>query len=284
MLQEKFTAEIETLKARYPEQRSAVLPLLYMAQDTYGPLTPEVIREVADILEMPYTDVFEVVSFYTLFYVEPFGKWVIQVCDDVPCCYVGAEELIAQLKQQLGIREEEVTDDGLFSLHRVKCLASCHRAPVVQANLSYFYDVTADMAEALLNYLRRQADSPQASRVSGIHAEDFAPTPDGTFRQIERRIGPIPTPPSSGVAVAEEQKASQEAADSVPAEPVQSEAAQRADEESPVKPDPDRAPAHAHPDPQAREEERVGETPAPPQQQEPPEEQADPNATRRETE
>lgn len=75
MLKDTHTAEIEAIRSRYADQRSAVLPLLYIAQDTYGYLSRDVIREVADILSMPYTDVFEVVSFYTLFYERPVGKW-----------------------------------------------------------------------------------------------------------------------------------------------------------------------------------------------------------------
>ncbi len=103
MLLETHRAEIETILSRYDSRRSAVLPLLYLAQDTYGYLTEAAIREVAAILGLPPTDVFEVVGFYTLFYNRPVGTWVLQVCDDVPCCYLGAEELISALKQSLGV-------------------------------------------------------------------------------------------------------------------------------------------------------------------------------------
>jgi NADH-quinone oxidoreductase subunit E len=195
MLQEKFGPEIEALVARYPARRSAVLPVLYMAQDIYKELTPDAIREVAEVLDMSYTDVFEVVGFYTLLYDLPVGKWMIQVCDDVPCCYLGAEELISTLKQKLNIREDQTSADGMFTLQRVKCLAACHRAPVVQANLCYIYDVTADMADALLRHLQEISESEQISSVSGKFAEDFEPVGDGTFRMLERAGGPVP--PSS---------------------------------------------------------------------------------------
>lgn len=185
-LLETHQAEIEAIVARYASKRSAVLPLLYLAQDTYGYLTDEAIREVATILDLPPTDVYEVVGFYTLFYDRPVGTWVLQVCDDVPCCFCGAEELITALKQALGIREEETTADGMFTLQRVKCLAACDRAPVLQANLDYVYDVTPERVEVLLNNLRARAAEARKRGVSGRFAEDFEFTRDGRLVQIER--------------------------------------------------------------------------------------------------
>ncbi|MBC8160641.1 MAG: NAD(P)H-dependent oxidoreductase subunit E [Roseiflexaceae bacterium] len=161
-------AEIDTLLARYAQRRSAVLPLLYIAQDTYGHLTDDAVREVAEIIGMPATDVFEVVGFYSLYYTKPMGKWVLQVCDDVPCCFCGAEELITALEQALGLRAHgETTRDGMFTLERVKCVAACNKAPVLQANLDYIYNLTADKADELLNELRRRADSGEQLSVSG---------------------------------------------------------------------------------------------------------------------
>ncbi len=191
-LLEHHGAEIERIRARYADRRSALLPVLYIAQDTYGTLTGDAIREVAEVLDLPPTDVFEVVGFYTLFYEMPLGKWVVQVCDDVPCCYLGAEDLIERLQATLNAQLERPTADGMFLLQRVKCLAACDRAPVVQANLSFFYDVTADRADALINFLREHADTAQANSVSGHYAEDYEPGDDGTFRQIVRDMGDMP--------------------------------------------------------------------------------------------
>lgn len=208
-LRETHAAEIEALLARYDSRRSALLPLLYIAQDTYGPLTRESIQEVADILELPYTDAFEVVGFYTLyyekhFYGDQFGKWVVQVCDDVPCCYLGAEELVSTLEQTLGVGIDQPTDDGLFVLQRVKCLAACDRAPVVQANLCYFYDVLAERADAMLAFLRANTDTQQANSVSGHFAKDYEPGPNGTFQPVPMHLSPLesiqstaPTPAST---------------------------------------------------------------------------------------
>lgn len=188
MLKQTYAAEIEQLLSRYASPRSAVLPLLYIAQDHYGTLSQAAIQEVADVLGLPATDVFEVVGFYTLFYDRPVGRWMVQVCDDVPCCYCGAEELIEVLKHQLGISEEQTSNDGMVTLQRVKCLAACHRPPVVQANLSYFYDVTAERADAFIRFLREHAESQQAQSVSGHAAEDYEPDESGGFRLIERRL------------------------------------------------------------------------------------------------
>jgi NADH-quinone oxidoreductase subunit E len=178
--------EIAAIRARYASARSAVLPLLYIAQDTYGHLTPAAVREVAAILELPPTDVFEVVGFYTLFYNRPVGTWMLQVCDDVPCCYLGAEELVEALKQTLGIAEEQTTPDGMFTLQRVKCLAACDRAPVLQANLDYLYDVTADKAGPLLADLRARAADAKRRGVSGRFAEDFEVAAGGAVAHLDR--------------------------------------------------------------------------------------------------
>jgi NADH-quinone oxidoreductase subunit E len=170
-LREKYGQEIDAILARYAEKRSAVLPVLYIAQDEYGYLTEEAIREVAEILELPYTDVFEVVGFYTLLYNQPVGTWVLQVCDDVPCCFLGAEELVAELERKLNIRVNQTTSDGMFTLQRVKCLADCDHAPVLQANLEYYRNLTPDQLDGLLEELRRRAASGERLSISGRFAE-----------------------------------------------------------------------------------------------------------------
>ena len=170
-LHEKYSQEIESILSRYGQKRSAVLPLLYIAQDEYGYLTEGAIREVAEILDMPYTDVFEVVGFYTLFYDKPVGKWVLQVCDDVPCCFLGAEDLVAHLERTLEIKVNGTTADGMFTLQRVKCLADCDHAPLLQANLEYYRNLTPEKLDALLAQLRQRAASGEPLSVSGRLAE-----------------------------------------------------------------------------------------------------------------
>lgn len=243
MLLDTHREEIEATVARYANPRSAVLPLLYIAQDTYGHLDDNAIREVASILGLPATDVFEVVGFYTLFYNRPVGTWMLQVCDDVPCCYLGAEELIAALKDSLGIQEEQTTPDGMFTLQRVKCLAACDRAPMLQANLDYVYDVTPDRVEGLLNDLRARASEAKRRGVSGRQAEDYEFGPDGRLVQIER-FGPYKNRWGAVQPRADEQaKAAAEEAESAPAAPAQAAAEERTETEAPTQPAPDRSPA-----------------------------------------
>jgi NADH-quinone oxidoreductase subunit E len=268
MLLETHKSEIDTLLSQYADRRSVVLPLLYIAQDTYGYLSNEAIAEVATILDLPTTDVFEVVGFYTLFYNHPVGKWMLQVCDDVPCCYCGAEELIDTLKKKLNIREEETTADGMFTLQRVKCLAACDRAPMLQANLEYVYDVTPERVDALLDDLRARADRGEPLSVSGRAAEDYE-WEDTTLKQIARKLGEMPAGPLDQVAP-EPKKAAAEEAAGVPAEPAQEAAEAQAEAESPVEPSPDAAPAGAHPDPEQKDEQGV--LPPNPAQRETPEE------------
>src|SRR5262245_8561929 len=170
-LREKHGQEIDSILARYAQKRSAVLPILYIAQDEYGYLTDEAIRAVAGMVQLATTDVFELVGFYTLFYNRPVGKWVLQVCDDVPCCFLGAEEIVADLESKLGINADETTADGMFTLQRVKCLADCDRAPVVQANLEYYRNMTPEKVDAMLTELRRRAESGEQLSISGRLAE-----------------------------------------------------------------------------------------------------------------
>lgn len=175
MLYDKHRAEIDTILAKYPTKRSALLPLLYVAQDEYGRLDQNSLREVAEILELPYTDVFEVAGFYTLFYNENVGKVVLDVCDDVPCCFCGAEELVADLENRLGVHAGHgasgTTADGMFTVRRVKCIAACDQAPVLQANLEFHNKVTPDKVGDLLAELRRNVEAGQTISISGRFAK-----------------------------------------------------------------------------------------------------------------
>jgi NADH-quinone oxidoreductase subunit E len=171
-LRQQHGAEIDAILARYPQKKSAILALLYIAQDTYGQLTDEAVREVAQIIDVPPTDVFEVVGFYTLLYDDKVGKMVLQVCDDIPCAFCGAEELMANLQERLGIHSEETTPDGIFTLQRVKCLAACDKAPLLQANLDYYGNLdTTEKVDALLEQLRARVANNDRISISGRLAE-----------------------------------------------------------------------------------------------------------------
>jgi NADH-quinone oxidoreductase subunit E len=149
--------DIERHLAKYPNKRSAVMPLLYMAQEEYGHITPEAIEEIAGLLEMSATDVKSLVGFYTMYHDRPKGKYLIQICDDLPCALRGSGEILEYLIQKLGIQSGETTEDGLFTLETVMCIAACDRAPVVQVNFHYHEYMTKEKVDALIDELRRQA-------------------------------------------------------------------------------------------------------------------------------
>ena len=138
MLTEKYPDEIQTILAKYPpeQKRSAVMPLLFLAQCEQGYVTKQAMNEIAEILDISATDVASVVGYYTLYHSEPGGKYRIQVCTDLPCALRGAEEFLEKLCENLGIRVGETTADGLVSVEAVKCLAACDKAPMFQVQSS----------------------------------------------------------------------------------------------------------------------------------------------------
>ncbi len=154
MLIEKYKDQIEKTLSKYPDRRSAVMPMLYLAQQEYGYLTREAMAEVADICEMSPTQVRSLVGFYTMYSEKPKGKYLIQVCTDLPCALRGAEQFYAELKEYLGVEEGEVTPDGLFSIEPVMCLAACDKAPMMQINFSYCEGLDIDKAKAIIDDLR----------------------------------------------------------------------------------------------------------------------------------
>lgn len=144
--------------ARYPEgrQRSAILPLLDIAQRQCGGWLPEpALRYVGDFLKVPHVAVMEVVTFYTMFNLKPVGRHFVQVCTTTPCWLRGSDEIVAACKKHLGIGMNETTADGEFTLTEVECLGACVNAPVVQINDDYYEDLDAESAARLIEALKR---------------------------------------------------------------------------------------------------------------------------------
>jgi len=163
LLQQTFPSEMAAAIAKYPDGRSAsaVLNLLYLAQAAYGRITAEAIEEVAQALAMDPTQVRGVVGFYTLLKEEPHGKYVVHYCTDLPCALRGAEAFKGEVCRAFGAGFGETSADGLFSLEEAMCLADCDRAPMMQVNLEYVHDLTAESLDALVADLRaRAADAP----------------------------------------------------------------------------------------------------------------------------
>ena len=154
LLSDDARARIRAFEAKYPDRRSALLPALHVAQNELGWLSREAMEEVGALLGVDPGQVEEVASFYTMYYKTPVGTYVLEVCKTLPCSILGADEIIDYVSQKLGIAPGETTDDGLFTLYRVECLAACHRAPVMQVNHRYYQDLTPEKVDALIEAAR----------------------------------------------------------------------------------------------------------------------------------
>ena len=153
----------QSMISRYPEgkYKSALLPLLHLAQDEFGGyLSVEAMDYIAGLLKIQPIEVYEVATFYSMYNLRPVGKFLLEVCHTGPCEIRGAEKLIATLKSKLGIEENETTPDGLFTLKRVECLAACGYAPMLQCGERYHEFLnTEEKVETLLNGFRKKAES-----------------------------------------------------------------------------------------------------------------------------
>ena len=150
----------EILK-RYPADatRSAVLPALYLAQYQQGYITANAIRHVAGLLKITRADVEDVVSFYTMFYTKPMGKFVLQVCRTLSCALNGAERVTEELRDKLGIKPGETDASGTFTLIEVECLGACDRAPVVMVNDAWHECLRPEDAGRLVGDLRAKGET-----------------------------------------------------------------------------------------------------------------------------
>ena len=150
MLREKYAAEIDQIISRYPVRRSALLPLLNLAQREEGYVSEAAMKEIARILRLTPPQVYEVVTFYTLLSLKPIWKFHIQVCKSLMCALVGSDTLLEWLHARLGIRPGQTTPDGLFTLSTVECLASCGTGPMMQINEDYYERLTEQKVDRIL--------------------------------------------------------------------------------------------------------------------------------------
>jgi NADH-quinone oxidoreductase subunit E len=151
----ELRAEAEELKARYPESRSAMLPLLYLAQSVEGYCSPAGMREIAEILDVTTAQVEAVATFYTMFQMEPVGEHVIMVCTNLACMLRGAYEVLEAAHEELGAGHEGHTSaDGVFTVHEEECLGACDAAPVVQVDVANHDCVTKERMRELIAALR----------------------------------------------------------------------------------------------------------------------------------
>jgi len=150
-------SKIADVLVRYPTQRAALLPVLWLCQERYGWISPGVIEAVAARLGESPAFVEGLVSFYTMFYTKPPARYVLQVCETLSCAVCGGHELLHHLESTLGITRGQKTPDGMFQIVGVQCLGACGSAPVVQINDDYYENVTIDEVDAVLAKLRESA-------------------------------------------------------------------------------------------------------------------------------
>ncbi|MDX1414347.1 MAG: NAD(P)H-dependent oxidoreductase subunit E [Candidatus Promineifilaceae bacterium] len=159
MIRETYAEEISGILARYPNKRSAVLPLMHLAQQEYGYMSDEAKQEVADILDLDPTHVLSLAGFYSLFHEKPTGKYILEICNDLACALRGADEFVEMACQKLEIPVNGTTADGLFTIKTVMCLGACDRAPMLQCNLKFAENLDEEKFDQLITQLREEAAS-----------------------------------------------------------------------------------------------------------------------------
>src|SRR5688500_7293871 len=154
----RFSPENTTLAQeiidRYPGARSAMIPLLHLAQEQDGHVSDEAMEHIAELIGVTPAEVLGTCSFYEMFKREPVGEYLVNVCTNISCMLLGGEELLHHLEGRLGIKPGSTTADGTFTLEDVECIAACTEAPCLQVNYRYFHKVTTDEADALIDDLR----------------------------------------------------------------------------------------------------------------------------------
>jgi NADH-quinone oxidoreductase subunit E len=191
----RLSAENEALAgeivARYPRPRSALIPLLHLAQEQDGYLAEDAMEHVGEIVGCSPAEVLGTASFYEMFKLEPVGRYAVNICTDIACMLLGADNVLHHTEEQLGIRAGQTTPDGAITLEGVTCIAACTEAPCLQVNYRYRYRVTNESVDALCDDLRadRVDDVPlhgtlarvrqhiPADRAAGVARPDVAAEP-----------------------------------------------------------------------------------------------------------
>jgi NADH-quinone oxidoreductase subunit E len=152
LLSKAIRDRIDQWVLRYPadQKRSGVFEALRLVQQEHGFLNEELMNAVADYLGMPHIAVYEVATFYSMYYLKPVGKHVVDLCTNISCSLNGADELLAHLKKRLNIDVNETTADGKFTLKEVECLGACITAPVCQVGKKYHVSLTPEKIDAIL--------------------------------------------------------------------------------------------------------------------------------------
>ena len=147
-------AEVRRLQSLYPDRRGALLPVLHMAQETFGYVSLQTEEYVAGLFDLSPANVHEVVTFYTLYFQQPKGRHVVAVCHNLSCTLAGSKDILAHVERRLGIEAGETTTDGRVTLQSVECLCACEAAPMAQVDDRYELNLTPDKIDRILEGLR----------------------------------------------------------------------------------------------------------------------------------
>jgi NADH dehydrogenase (ubiquinone) flavoprotein 2 len=147
-------SKLEELKKRFPTSKALTIPALWLAQNQFGWISPDTMKYIAGLLELPVSHIYGVVTFYTMFNTRPVGKYHLQVCTNVSCGLLGGEKICDHLCDRLNIRPGETTPDGRFTVTEVECLGSCGTAPVIQVNEEYAVNLTVEKVEQMIASLK----------------------------------------------------------------------------------------------------------------------------------
>jgi len=153
-LLERLRPDFDKLIPQYEHKRSALLPMMHIFQEHQGFVSLDAMNAAAEMLGMTPAEVEAVVSFYTLLYRRPVGKYMLQVCRGLACSINGAEDIMAYFREKLGVGHLQTTPDGLFSYEEVECLAACDRATCMEVNLEFVYDLTPQKIDEMLAAMR----------------------------------------------------------------------------------------------------------------------------------
>jgi NADH-quinone oxidoreductase subunit E len=182
VIEDRTRAELRAIMARYPQARSALLPMLHLIQAEFGYVTPEGIEACAEELEITTAEVAAVATFYTMYKRRPIGDYHVGVCTNTLCAVLGGDAIFQALKEHLGVGNDETTPDGKVTLEHIECNAACDYAPVLMVNWEFFDDQTVQSARELVDRLRA-GDPPSPTRGAG---------PVCTFRETARVLAGFP--------------------------------------------------------------------------------------------
>ncbi len=154
ILTDSSIKQIKEKASHYPYKKAAILPALTVAYKQLGYVDDKIYKEISKVISVPYVEIAEAATFYTMFPKKPRGKYLLQVCNNISCALLGSDSMIKHLEEKLGVKKDETTEDGLFTLISVECLGSCCTAPMIQINEDYHENLNRQKLDKILDDLK----------------------------------------------------------------------------------------------------------------------------------